>query len=115
MAPPWATDVIDRLTNIERTMENIEIKMENIEIKMANSLAIFDDDAVVPPKRGNAEPLEDFPSTIGQLKSITANDINNVETYYGLSHQGLIADRRKRLAKAYGTRLASSTTVTTFV
>jgi hypothetical protein len=82
--------------------------VNNLAILVQNNSASIDDDDIVPPTRNHPVPI-DFPTNVGALRNLSLGPLMiSLENYYGLSHHGSLATRRKRIKRVYGLGLTVS-------
>ena len=75
-------------------------------VKLSNSALTADEDEIQPPLNNLAPVPDAFPNTTLQLRNLVAGQLlTDIENYYGLSHNGNISLRKRRVFHAYGLRL----------
>jgi outer membrane murein-binding lipoprotein Lpp len=96
-------DVTSLKADVTAIKVDITLLRTDVLTRSYNSTAIRDDDSIRPPLNGVTPLPFDFPTTIGELKSLIIGDqLRAIEDYYQLGHQGNLKTRLKRVRRAYG-------------
>lgn len=109
VAPPWFAPAIaaalaplqDGIATLQNDVTAIRADMANLTARSYNALSVADTDPLLPVVVGGVPPAN-FPVTIAALRSLSGAPLHNLETYYGLPHDQILARRRFRLAKRLG-------------
>lgn len=113
-APLWFTTVMqDIQQTMQQTMEtmqqNIHQNMQNMETRsierLANRSVYFDSKDLTPLVDNTGNYPQVFPQTLGDLKTLSANDTNTLLQAYGQPLTGNVAQGRQALARYIGLKV----------
>lgn len=107
-APFWAQNLQTTINNIQTTLNNLQTTVNIYESRQTerifNSYAVRDNDILYGLRGDNGQIPNNFPGTVGDLKSMDSTEIGPILVRYGLATTGLIKDKRQRLANFIGCR-----------
>ncbi|GBC10138.1 hypothetical protein RclHR1_09370008 [Rhizophagus clarus] len=121
---PYCTEVIENayfanmqaMQSMQSMLQNIQTNITNIQIqpqeafqqkelercRRLNSHLVLGSEAIhVVPNKFDKYPQR-FPSSLSQLRRLTGPDVDTFLEFYGLPTNGLVKDRRERLARYIG-------------
>ncbi|RIA94557.1 hypothetical protein C1645_551378 [Glomus cerebriforme] len=92
-------------TNIQ-AIQPPQTLQTNMQSPLAHNSRITDmkENIQVVPNQQNKYP-QNFPANISQLKRLTGSGVDSFLEFYGLKKNGLVKDKRERLAEYIGVRL----------
>ncbi len=94
-----------QLTAIQQQVTAIQQDLTEVQGRVSNSTARNETDTIGPPVHRGVPVPANFPTTYDAIRNLSARQIYPIETYYGLSHNGGIDQRRNRVRVAYGVRM----------